>query len=213
MSDPITTLAVADTTAATVAPVPPLDNEAIIVPADTTISSIGDITKPQVAALADFDPAIHAVGPDGEPKKKPNGEYAQKRGRKPGSRAAASVLPPRDAPTTANAGSTDSPPISSDEAARQFCNLGINLAVLTLGDDWAPVDRAEATGLQAAFKNYFDATGPVELPAWAGLAMAVGAYSLTRIGRPTTRERAVGLYMRAKSTIARMRSMLAPGTI
>lgn len=177
------------------------------VPAATTIPSIDEVLAPHDDVLAGFDPAIHAVDADGQPKRKAGGGFALKRGRKAGSTssAAASALPPKNAATKGNAPSTSSAgpsdQISSEEMARQSANMCINAAVMLLGDEWEPKDKAEAEGVKIAFKNYYDVAGVPNFPPWFGLVMALGAYSLPRIHKPTTKERITALVMKVRGWI------------
>lgn len=144
--------------------------------APAPVGSISDMVATVSESHEGFDPALHAVNPDGTPKRKVDGSYALKRGRKAGQSA------PAAGPAVATAEVT----INTDEAARQSCNMLINGAVLLLGDQWEPRDKDEAKGLQISFKNYFDARGVPNVPPEVGLAVAVLAYSLPRITHEKT---------------------------
>jgi hypothetical protein len=135
-----------------------------------------------------FDPLTHAVNPDGTPKRKVDGSFAMKRGRKSGAVPTISNAPTQVAQT---------PTINVDEASRQACNMLVNGAVLMLGEQWAPVDKDEAKGLQTSFKNYFEARGVPNVPPEIGLVVAVLAYSLPRITHEKTVSRFTVLKMRA----------------
>jgi hypothetical protein len=150
--------------------------------------SIADMVANQVEANDGFDPLTHAVNPDGTPKRKVDGSYALKRGRKSGA-----------TPTTnsAPAQSVQTPTINVDEASRQSCNMLINGAVLLFGEQWAPQDKEEAKGLQVSFKNYFEARGVPNVPPEIGLVVAVLAYSLPRLTHEKTVSRFTVLKMRA----------------
>lgn len=144
-------------------------------------SSIGDLTG--IIDRAGFDPAVHAVNTDGTPKLRGDGTFAKKRGRKSGQSVNSPLQPGAGiiAQTPDSRGT-----ISNDEAARQVCNAMVGVAVAVIGPEWAPVDKAEAKGLETAFKNYFDAKGQINLPPEVGLALAVGAYGLSRMGHEST---------------------------
>lgn len=157
---------------------------------DSTIENAGSISDMVAHAIEShegFDPLLHAVNPDGTPKRKVDGSYALKRGRKSG------VAPsPSSAPVAAQEVT-----INTDEAARQSCNMLINGAVLLFGEQWEPRDKDEAKGLQISFKNYFDARGVPNVPPEVGLAVAVLAYSLPRITHEKTVSRFAVIKMRA----------------
>ena len=149
--------------------------------------SIGDMVAGVAESHEGFDPAVHAVNPDGTPKRKVDGSYAMKRGRKSGGApSVASTQPSEVAQVT----------INTDEAARQSCNMLINGAVLLLGEQWEPRDKEEAKGLHTSFKNYFDARGVPNIPPEAGLVVAVLAYSLPRLTHEKTVSRFTVIKMR-----------------
>jgi len=162
------------------------------------VSSVADMVAGVAEAQAGFDPAIHAVNPDGTPKRKVDGSYALKRGRKAGAPAGSPVQIGAGLPTPApGVDNPQAPPpvtISADEAARQTCNVLINGAVMMFGDQWEPRDKDEAKGLQTSFKNYFEARGTPNVPPEVGLAFAVLAYSLPRL----THEKTVSSFARIK---------------
>lgn len=145
-------------------------------------SSIGDLTG--IIDRAGFDPAVHAANPDGTPKLRGDGSFAKKRGRKPGAGSVNSPVQPGAGIIAQTPDSRGT--ITNEEAARQVCNAMVGVAVAVIGPEWAPVDKAEAKGLETAFKNYFDAKGQINLPPEIGLALAVGAYGLSRMGHEST---------------------------
>lgn len=152
------------------------------------VGTIGDMVAGVIESHDGFDPLVHAVNPDGTPKRKVDGSYAMKRGRKSG------VPQSTNSPTPiASAEAT----INVDEAARQSCNMIINGAVLMFGEQWAPQDKEEAKGLQISFKNYFEARGVPNVPPEVGLAVAILAYSLPRITHEKTVSRFQVIKMRA----------------
>ena len=152
------------------------------------VGTIADMVTVQAEANDGFDPLTHAVNPDGTPKRKVDGSFAMKRGRKSGAAPTTSSAPAQVAQT---------PTINCDEAARQSCNMLINGAVLLLGEQWEPRDKDEAKGLQISFKNYFDARGVPNVPPEVGLVVAVLAYSLPRLTHEKTVSRFTVLKMRA----------------
>lgn len=174
--------------------------ENFVAPAD----NIGEMLADVVESNDGFDPALHATNPDGTPKKKVDGSYALKRGRKSGAlpvpgQPSAGALP------TPKLAAQAQPTINADESARQACNILINGCVALFGEQWAPADKEEAKGLQLSFKNYFDARGVPNVPPEAGLVVAVLAYSLPRIGHEKTITRFQALKLRAWSIWQAMR--------
>ena len=141
------------------------------------VGTIGEMVAGVVESHDGFDPLLHAVNPDGTPKRKVDGSYAMKRGRKSGVPQSTSSA----APVVASQAT-----INSDEAARRSCNMIINGAVLMFGEQWEPRDKDEAKGLQISFKNYFEARGVPNVPPEVGLIVAVLAYSLPRITHEKT---------------------------
>lgn len=152
------------------------------------VGSVADMVQVQSEAHDGFDPLTHAVNPDGTPKRKVDGSFALKRGRKSGVAPTTSSAPAQVAQT---------PTINVDEASRQSCNMLINGAVLLFGEQWAPQDKEEAKGLQISFKNYFEARGVPNVPPEVGLVVAVLAYSLPRLTHEKTVSRFTVLKMRA----------------
>jgi len=167
------------------------ENEALEMNHDSSTSPNADLSamaNESATSIDGFNPAIHAVGPDGQPKRRGDGSYAMKRGRKPGQKAATIIQPGAGmvAPTDATRET-----ISNDEAARQVCNVVVGGAVALIGAEWQPIDKAEADGLRLGVKNYFDAKGQINLPPEIGLAMAVLAYSLPRFQHENTKSKAL----------------------
>lgn len=148
------------------------------------VGSVAELVKGVAEANEGFDPLMHAVNPDGTPKRKVDGSYALKRGRKSGAQPSTSSPAPVAAEVT----------INTDEAARQSCNMLINGAVLLFGEQFEPRDKSEAEGLKTSFKNYFDARGVPNVPPEVGLAVALLAYSLPRI----THEKTVSRFSQIK---------------
>jgi len=153
--------------------------------------TVSDMVSGVMEAHDGFDPLTHAVNPDGTPKRKVDGSYALKRGRKSG------VLPSPSSTSSPQAQVVQTPTINVDEASRQSCNMLINGAVLLFGEQWAPQDKEEAKGLQVSFKNYFEARGVPNVPPEVGLVVAMLAYSLPRLTHEKTVSRFTVLKMRA----------------
>lgn len=139
------------------------------------------LADPSIKALDGFDPAIHAVDENGMPKKKPNGEYALKRGRKPGQTAARVAIPKNDAAITL--------PNPAKAAAIESASILIFGGVAIFGDEWQPKSPAEQKGLEDAFERYYVAKGITEFPPTVALMLAVAAYSVPRLTAPATKSK------------------------
>lgn len=155
-------------------------------PAPLTMASVA---LPHLEQHTGFDPAVHAVNADGSPKRKADGSYALKRGRKAGSTlpppsssaSAASVAPEVVAPAPAR--------ISPDEAARQSTNLVINASVWICGEEIGkPLDKAEADGLKLSFVNYYETRGVPNIPPELGLFAALASYIAPRLRKAEEKE-------------------------
>lgn len=165
----------------------------------TPADNLGEMLANTIESHDGFDPLLHAVNPDGSPKKKVDGSFALKRGRKAGGSLPMPGQSAAQAPHSTQSQDQAQPTISVDESARQACNILINGAVALFGEQWAPQDKDEAKGLHLSFKNYFDARGVPNIPPEAGLVVAVLAYSLPRIGHEKTITRFQALKMRVWS--------------
>lgn len=163
--------------------------------------SLGAIVQAHEGTHPGFDPAIHAVTDDGTPKRRADGSYALKRGRKSGQ---ANSLPPKGGATATpqNSQAVSADPvvtgpvrIAPDEAARQSANLVINMAVWICGEEIGkPNDKAESEGLKISFVNYYEARGVPNIPPELGLFAALGSYIVPRFRQS---EKARGLIERA----------------
>lgn len=183
------------------APVGQEGNEEGKEPAAAGRVSLSAIVSAHEGSHPGFDPAIHAVTEDGTPKRRADGSYAMKRGRKSGQ---TNSLPPKTG-ATATAIKTDSETesqidngpkrISPDEAARQSANLVINAAVWICGEEIGkPKDKAESEGLKISFVNYYSERGVPNIPPEVGIFLALGSYIIPRFRES---EKARGLIERA----------------
>lgn len=163
-------------------------------------ASLANIIASHESSHPGFDPSIHAVTEDGSPKRRADGSYALKRGRKAGQ---SSPLPPKgNAPVTPAApvavqetAPAGPPRIAPDEAARQSANLVMNMAVWICGEEIGkPQDKAEAEGLKISFVNYYEARGVPNIPPEIGLIAALGSYIVPRF---RASEKARGLIERS----------------
>lgn len=161
--------------------------------------TLGAIVSAHEGSHPGFDPAIHAVADDGSPKRRADGSYAMKRGRKAGQ---TTNLPPKgNASASPQVSVGESPTengtvkIAPDEAARQSANLIINMAVWICGEEIGkPQDKAESEGLKISFVNYYEARGVPNIPPELGLFAALGSYIVPRFRKS---EKARGLIERS----------------
>lgn len=161
----------------------PKDKGANIVP-DATIENIAEVHTEKHDG---FNPEIHALDSEGKPLKKADGTYAKKRGRKAGSNPAGSALPSPNAPATGNAPSTLGGGLTSENAAKQICNMLLNGAVAVFGSEWEPENKDEAKALVFTFKDYFDIRGVPQFPPEIGLILGIGVYVIPRLKAEKTR--------------------------
>lgn len=163
--------------------------------------SLGAIVQAHEGTHPGFDPAIHAVTDDGTPKRRADGSYALKRGRKSGQtnslppKGGATATPQNSQTVSADQVVTGPVRIAPDEAARQSANLIINMAVWICGEEIGkPHDKAESEGLKISFVNYYEARGVPNIPPELGLFAALGSYIVPRFRQS---EKARGLIERA----------------
>lgn len=149
-----------------------------------------------VDAMGGFDPSVHAVDKDGNPRRRGDGSFAMKRGRKPGQTTAARPTPgqpgemprPQSAPNSP-AQTVDPETANIEQASRTAANLLIGTSVMVFGEDFAPENKGEAVMLQTAFRDYFAERGVAKLPPELALAAVVAAYMLPRFTKPKARDR------------------------
>lgn len=137
-----------------------------------------------------FDPAVHAVDSDGNPKRKANGDYQKKRGRKAGSGKATPIKGVKVEPSAEEQKSKATAAMLGASAAGAVFQIGIALG----GDEWRPqvnpdVGLNEAENLQQAFYEYFMATGKTDLPPAMALTICISGYALPRLSMPKTQSR------------------------
>lgn len=155
-------------------------------PAALTVASVA---LPHIEQHTGFDPAVHAVNADGSPKRKADGSYALKRGRKAGSALPAPASAASAASAAPEAAPVESAKISPDEAARQSANLVINASVWICGEEIGkPLDKAEAEGLKLSFVNYYESRGVPNIPPEIGLFAALASYIAPRLRKAEEKE-------------------------
>ena len=141
--------------------------------------SIANLPEPSdTVALPEpepFDPAKHAVDPDGAPIRNKDGSLRKRSG---GERWRKGVTDPA-APAV-------DPAIERQATARLASGLWFScLSVLCDPDDAVPA-AGEADAVASAFDQYFAATNFVAVPAWAVLAAVLGGTVVGRIQAPRT---------------------------
>lgn len=161
---------------------------------EAPVTTIGDMSSDSInvsaniEGLSGFDPAIHASNPDGTPKRRANGEYAKKRGRKAGTGNLPGIFSaPANKPENEQAETPQRPRVSSEQAAKMAANTVINLAVIVCGEEIGmPESQDEANGLKICFKDYFDAKGVPDIPPELGIVLGIAAYFGPRLLKEQT---------------------------
>jgi len=170
---------------------------------DTMTAEVSEI-------YAGFDPQKHAVNPDGTPRKKADGSFANKRGRKPGQTAAVSPSAPTDAtkpPITAPLSAKkarEGGVITNEAAARQTVALVVTALGSTLGEEWNFETPEEADNMRAAVKAYYDAHGQVQISPELMLTFQVFAYAAPRSQHPNTKAKLKNAWDWCKNLFAKV---------
>lgn len=162
---------------------------------------------------AQFNPATHVVGADGQGILTVRGTWAQKRGRKAGNTA-----PVTNAPTVRNStlgGPAASPSPQAAQILQQQAQdaqsraAGVAAAELLFmcgqmigGEEWQPmvnktIGMDERTLMHGAFGDYFVASGVRDIPPGAALTFAIVAYIAPRFAMPKTQSR----YAKIRGTV------------
>ena len=161
------------------------------------------MTKEVSEIYAGFDPSKHAVNPDGTPRKKVDGSFANKRGRKPG-QTAATVTPAATAATvppvaTGEPKSTTAPLsakkaregglITNKQAAHATVKMVVTALGSTIGPEWDFESPEEAQHMIDAVHAYYDANGQVQISPELMLSFQVFAYAAPRSQHPNTKQK------------------------
>lgn len=180
---------------------PPIDS----VPVSQT-PDVNSLAGAHVKAYEGFDPSVHAVNEDGTPKRRGDGSYALKRGRKPGQTSSSGKLPPKKAQGAVVENAPEVSQVTPEDAAKQSANMVILANVMLLGEDIGrPDDKAEAESLKVAFENYYTVKGVPNFPPEIGLIIAVGAYTGKRLIREESKPRLQVLKEKVFAVISRFR--------
>lgn len=148
----------------------------------------------------------YAVNEDGTLKYNNDGTPQKKRGRKKGYKAGGKTI---DAAAVR-------------KAAEATVDMATTCAVMVFGEDWKPQPNNQITGqppgeydmLVEAVEKYYIAVGAVDIPAWAVLCIAAGAYAVPRLmtSQETKRRIAMilektGLRRQRKAVVSQVTSM------
>lgn len=139
----------------------------------------GQVEDAQRVIIPGFDPAIHAVNPDGTPKMRADGSgFALRRGRKKGDSPGQSVNRAREsAPIATEAGAA---PVDPQLIAAAYWSAALSVAVGVFGDEWLPESQAENKQMVGTLAAYLEATGKTDIPPGLALSLAVVGYGFKR---------------------------------
>lgn len=141
-----------------------------------TFVPIFESPGPSSTGLADFNPEIHAVDANGQPKKNQDGSFSKKRGRKSGTIAAVTVDPKA------------AQKLDCQNAALVTVQLIVGIGC-AIGGEEGIASPEEMFSMMKAWTDYYLASGISHLPPWLGVVIATGAYALPRSRKPKTREK------------------------
>jgi len=156
--------------------------------------TLENMTVEVAEIYAGFDPSKHAVNPDGTPRKKVDGSFANKRGRKPGQTAAASPTAPTGpakpvtAPLSAKK-ARESGVVTNKAAAHATVKTVVYALGSTIGPEWDFETPEEAQNMLNAVEAYYDANGQLNISPETMLAFQVLAYAAPRTQHPNTKEK------------------------
>ena len=140
-----------------------------------------------------FDPLIHVAKADGTPSKTKLGKFIR--------RAQKMVDRDRDRANWKGVAEQAPEPQQSAEAAKMY---GASLATaffavgnIALGEDWAP-EAGEHKAIEQACIAYCASRPDAPVTPGTALALAMGAFTLTRVTRPTVKARLINAYVVVK---------------
>jgi len=165
-------------------------------PNDDAQMTLESMTAEVSKIYAGFDPEKHAVNPDGTPKKRADGQWANKRGRKPGQTAASASptaqtspdKPASTAPLSAKK-ARESGLITNKAAAHATVKMVVTALGSTIGPEWDFESQEEADNMKAAVEAYYDANGQVQISPELMLTFQVFSYAAPRSQHPNTKEK------------------------
>lgn len=138
-----------------------------------------------------FDPAIHATNADGSPKLTPTGRFAKL---SKSTRESTLRVPGKQPATSPAAPASVSKEMAARASGKGAANLFIMGCLVIGGEEWMPQADPksglnEREMLEAAFGDYFVATGKTDLPPGWALAAGIFMYAGRRLGMPKTQSR------------------------
>ena len=167
-----------------------------------TIAAGPEITLEALLADHAHDPESPSIAPPPMPEGviyNRDGSIRKKRGRKPGQKPA-SVSDGEPAPENApQATISAASKMSSRQAANLFTGLTVHSAVILFGQEVGAASDEEGKMLAAAYKDYFDSKGGLDLPPEVGMIFALGAFYAPRVMHEkskTFREKVAGFFGR-----------------
>lgn len=149
-----------------------------------------------------FNPDIHAVDSDGNPKMTGSGYFAKKRGRKGGSTAKSTIggVPQNEAQQPS---AMDIQKNKQRMAGSAAANSLIMVGMVLGGEEWNPIKNVEhgideKNNLETAFADYFEAKGMDDIPAGIALSIAIVGYAAPRFTMPKTQARSKSVFGKIK---------------
>lgn len=149
--------------------------------------------KPQQEA---FNPALHEVNENGQPRLTKDGRFRRKRGRSTGYKAP-NTSGMGNATTsgkgTSNTANENTSSTNASGAANYAATASIASGVMfsaaqMIGPEWAPSDN-ERTQVESAMATYFESQGIQDIPPGIALVLVIGIYAFPRIQHENTRNK------------------------
>lgn len=168
-----------------------LSSDPVAVTIDAAISS--QTATVEAVMIPGFDPAIHAVNPDGSPKLRANGAFALKRGRKARNDNSQSTNASRSSQAIDSPSQAQSAPandVSSKQAAALAWSAFEGFASATIGPEWQAETHDERKAMISTITAYFDAKGGApDIPPGIVLTIALFGYGVKRYRHPNTADK------------------------
>ncbi len=181
-------------------------------PADGAQMTLENMTAEVSQIYAGFDPEKHAVNADGTPKKRADGQWANKRGRKPGQTSAATspsapTSPAKPAPVAPLSAkkAREGGVITNKQAAHATVKMAVTALGSTIGPEWDFESPEEAQNMIDAVHAYYDANGQVQISPEMMLGFQVFAYAAPRSQHPNTKEKLKSAWDWCKGLFSKLR--------
>ena len=181
-------------------------------PADGAQMTLENMTEEVSQIYAGFDPEKHAVNADGTPKKRADGQWANKRGRKPGQTSAATspsapTSPAKPAPVAPLSAkkAREGGVITNKQAAHATVKMAVTALGSTIGPEWDFESPEEAQNMIDAVHAYYDANGQVQISPEMMLGFQVFAYAAPRSQHPNTKEKLKSAWDWCKGLFSKLR--------